>query len=123
GLAAGFLLFCFYLKWQPFMTRLELPLIVLGAPLAARLLDGWRHWIVPAVVALFLVNDARPALFENWTRRLHGPGNLFAITRDEAYFGDMTQWNNRESYMEAVERTARSGCGRVGIDISRNELE
>lgn len=123
GLVAGFLLFCFYLKWQPYMSRLELPLIVLGMPLAAGLLETWRPWIAPAVVALFLVNDARPALFANWTRRLHGPGNLFTIPRDEAYFSDMAQWNNRESYVEAVDRTARSQCTLVGIDISHNELE
>jgi hypothetical protein len=105
------------------MTRLELPVIVLAAPLDARIFDQPRQWWAAAALALFLLNNARPPLFENWTRPLRGPRNLFSISRDDAYFGDMAQWNNRESYLEAVERTARSGCALVGIDISRNELE
>jgi hypothetical protein len=35
----------------------------------------------------------------------------------------MGQWNNRASYLEALDRTARSGCAEIGIDISENQLE
>ena len=35
----------------------------------------------------------------------------------------MGQWNNRASYLESVDRTARSGCTAVGLDISENQLE
>jgi hypothetical protein len=75
------------------------------------------------VVCLFLVNNARPAMFENWTRPLKGPRSLFVTARDDNYFSDMSQWNNRASYLESVDRTARSGCLLVGIDITENQLE
>jgi hypothetical protein len=123
GLAAGFLLFCFYLKWQPFMARLELPLFVLAAIPAAVLLDRLRPAIVPAAICLFLAMNARLPLLENWTRPLKGPSSVFRTDRDTRYFADMWQWNNRESYVEAVGRTARSRCLRVGIDINENQLE
>jgi hypothetical protein len=123
GLAGAFLLFCFYLKWQPFMTRLELPLFVLAAVPAAFLLDALRPVCVPAAVAIFLVMSTRLPLLENWTRPLKGPASIFRTDRDSRYFADMSQWNNRASYLEAVERAARSGCRRVGIDISENQLE
>ena len=123
ALAAGFLLFCFYLKWQPFMARLELPLFVLAAIPAAVLLDRLRPAIIPAVICLFLVMNARLPLLANWTRPLKGPASVFRVDRDTRYFADMSQWNNRESYVEAVERTARSGCLRVGIDINENQVE
>jgi hypothetical protein len=35
----------------------------------------------------------------------------------------MGQWNNHASYLESVDRTARSGCTEVGLDISENQLE
>jgi 4-amino-4-deoxy-L-arabinose transferase-like glycosyltransferase len=123
GLLAAFLLFCWYLKWQPFLARLELPLFVAGAPLAALLIDRFRHPAVALLLALFLVNNARPALFENWTRPLSGPHSLLVTSRNDNYFSDMGQWNNRDSYLEAVDRLARSGCTRIGLDISANQLE
>ena len=123
ALFTAFLLFCLYLKWQPFLARLELPLFVLGAPLAAFLVEKLRYPAVAVVLALFLVNNARPALFENWTRPLKGPHSLLATARDDNYFSDMGQWNNRASYLESVDRAARSGCTQIGLDISENQLE
>jgi hypothetical protein len=123
ALLAAFLLFCYYLKWQPFLARLELPLFVLGAPLAGCLLEALRPNILALALCILLVNNTRAALFENWTRPLHGPRNLFITSRQDNYFADMTQWNNRASYLPAIDLTAASGCRTVGIDISRNQLE
>jgi hypothetical protein len=35
----------------------------------------------------------------------------------------MVQWNNRASYLQAVDLTVRSRCALVGIDITENQLE
>jgi hypothetical protein len=123
GLAAAFLLFCFYLKFQPFLARLELPLFVLAAPLGAWVLDRLRPQWLALVACVFFIAGTRLPLFENWTRPLTGPHTLFSKSRDENYFNDMGQWNNRESYLAAVDRVARSRCRRVAIDISENQLE
>jgi hypothetical protein len=123
GLLLAWVLFCVYLKWQPFLARLELPLFVLAAPLAACLLQRLRLAVLQVAICLFLVSAARPALLENWTRPLKGPHSLFATARNDNYFSDMVQWNNRASYLESVRRTAESGCQTVGIDISENQLE
>ncbi len=125
ALVAAFLLFCFYLKWQPFLARLELPLFIVAAPLAALVFDlpGRAATVFATVIAAFLVSNARLPLIANWTRPLKGPNSLLVTHRDDNYFNDMSQWNNRPSYVEAVERVAQSGCGLVGIDISRNQLE
>jgi hypothetical protein len=123
ALATGFLLFCGYLKWQPFLARLELPLFVLGAPLGAYLLDALRPRAAAALVCVFLATGARLPAIENWTRPLKGPHSLLQTVREDNYFSDMGQWHNRESYLESVDITARSGCPLVGIDISENQLE
>ncbi len=123
ALLSAFLCFCFYLKWQPFLARLELPLFLVGTPLAAWALERARRPWLGVAVCLFLVNSARPALFENWTRPLKGPRSLFVTARDDNYFSDMGQWHNQSSYEEAVAQTAQSGCLLIGVDINHNQLE
>ena len=123
GLCAAFMLFCLYLKWQPFLARLELPLFLAASPLAAWFLSRWRPAWLALAACLFLVGGTRLPLLENWTRPLKGPNNLWTSRREDDYFRDMGQWNNKASYLEAVSRVGGSGCKLVGIDITENQLE
>ena len=80
SLVVGFVVFCAYLKWIPFTARYQLPLFVLGAPLAAVVEEfGWR-WVRPVciqlVVCLFLLSGARLPALQNWVRPLQGPGSV-----------------------------------------------
>ncbi len=124
ALAAAFLGFCWYLRWQPYSARLFLPLFVAAMPLAAaaagRTLPLWAL----AVMSLFFVDAARLPVLQNWTRPLRGPRNLFTIPRDSAYFSDMPfPAESERAYREAADRVARAGCQTVGIDIGENQLE
>ena len=83
----------------------------------------WLPRWLALVLVLFLISGARLPLLENWTRPLQGANSLWTSRHDDDYFRDMGQWNNRASYLDAVDRVARSGCERVGIDISENQLE
>jgi hypothetical protein len=118
----AFLLFCFYLKWQPFQSRMLLPLFVLATPLAGLALERLRP-ILQVTVCLVLLNNARPYLFENWTRPLKGPNTVLRTAAEEEYFNDLTQWNNREQYLRAVQAISNAGCTRVGVDGSLNHIE
>jgi len=125
GLAGACLAFCFYLKWQPYSARLELPLFVLAAPLIAWLLR--RPLILQLAVCLFLVSGVRHPLLDNWTRPLRGPNSVLTEPRDLQYFNDMTQRNSqingRDAYFAAVDQIAATGCEAVGLDITLNQLE
>lgn len=130
ALLCAFVAFCAYLKWQPFLARLLVPLFVLAAPLAGvigeiggRAFGPKRRWLVQLVVCLFLLSNARLPLLENWVRPLKGPASVFHTPRSAQYFADMSQWNNQASYWKAVDILARSNCGTVGIDITNLQLE
>ncbi len=130
AIACGGLAFCAYLKWQPFLARLFLPLFVAAAPLAG--LAGelqasmrLKIWgvLATSVLCLFLLNNARPAALENWVRPLKGPASVLRRPREAQYFSDMKQWDNESSYRGAVELLANSQCSVVGIDITDLQLE
>lgn len=120
SLVLAFLAFCAYLKWQPFMGRMFLPLFVLSAPLVSLCRPLWLQ------VCLFvlLMDGARRPATENWTRPLRGPSSIFVTPRDRQYFSDMTQWREDwPSFRLAVEDLKALRCEVVGVDISRFQLE
>jgi hypothetical protein len=123
SLLVAYLLFCFYLKWEPSGARFQLPLFIVASPLAGFLLAEIRPIFIPILLGVFLLSGARLPLLKNWTRPLLGPQSIFAISRDESYFSDMLPLHDREAYLEAVDRTARSGCLTVGIDSSSDQPE
>jgi hypothetical protein len=130
ALVVAFMAFCAYLKWQPFLARLLLPLFVLGAPLTgiigelgAPAAPTIRPLLIQIAVCLFLLNNARPAVLENWVRPLKGPASVLRMPREAQYFADMSQWNNQTSYTTTADLLAKSTCGVIGIDITNLQLE
>ncbi len=113
---------CAYLKWQPFETRLLLPLFVAASPLAG-IAAGRLRMVVSILGCLFLLSVARLPAMENWVRPLEGPRSVLKIPRDDQYFADMGQWNNRASYERTVAILAGGDCAAIGIDATNLSLE
>jgi 4-amino-4-deoxy-L-arabinose transferase-like glycosyltransferase len=119
ALIAGFVLFCAYLKWQPFMARMFLPLFVLACPAVVVV----RPRMLQLALVLLLLDTAKPYLFENWVRPLKGPHSILRAPRDEAYFNDLHSLNIQPLTIEQVESAASSGCSLIGIDSNELQIE
>ena len=123
SLIAAFVLFCFYLRWQPYAARLLVPLFIAAAPLAGFLMDRMRPRFLAIVICLLLLDAARLPLLQNWIRPLTGPENVFTTSRTSRYFADIRHLGNEQAYLDAVGKAKNSGCEDVGIDINRSQLE
>jgi 4-amino-4-deoxy-L-arabinose transferase-like glycosyltransferase len=123
GVVLAFVLFCVAARFQWYIARLHLPVFVLGSPIAGLLLEKLRPVVLQAVIAVFLLDGAKPFVLENWVRPLKGPNSVLRTARSENYFSDMTAYNNRSSYLGAVALIRQSACTRVGIDNSLFSLE
>jgi len=133
ALSLAFLLFCLLIKWQPWGTRLHLPLLVLAAPYLAialfQILSFNRRVI--AALSLCIILSALPWLFGNQTRPLIASINpekkslefrsVITTPREEQYFADRP--HIREAYKEVTRHLAAQGYPVIGIISSGDAWE
>jgi hypothetical protein len=112
ALSAAIVVFSALLRWQPWNTRLELPLFVLGASLVATVVDrGAPRLSLP--LAVLLLAGMLPWVVYNQARPLLGPRSILAVSRADQYFTNQP-WS-RQPYREAIGFLVGSQCGRVGL--------
>jgi hypothetical protein len=123
AIGAAFLLFCSVLKWQPWNSRLHLPLFVLGAAvigLALSNLRPRRAWIVHAAMLALLIG-ALPGVVNNPSRPMIGSANVFSVPREQQYFANLP-WQY-EPYAGAAQQAAAGGCTSIGLILGANDWE
>ena len=75
---SGFLLFCLLLKWQPWHSRLELPIFVLmSAPIAWALTHSKKRLWLLQIVSLSLLIQSLPMVFSQPLLPVAGTRNIF----------------------------------------------
>jgi len=79
------------LRWQPWTSRLQLPLFVLAAPIVGVILDGFPSR-VPSIVAGVLALAAVPYVAMNESRPLLGSQSVFTMPREAQYFRRARRW-------------------------------
>lgn len=123
--AAQVFLFIAVLRWQPWITRLQLPLFALSAPLTAVLpLFRGRGWPA-AILGILLVVWASPALFLNRTRAFVGlPGfseSFWSKTPEQILFAKKPSL--QQQYQAAVDFVARRSNHEIGLMIGADDWE
>jgi hypothetical protein len=114
----AFLVFCLVLKWQPFHSRLHLPLFVLWSPAVAAV--AAMAWPAPAAYALAagLLALSGDAALSNELRPLvaRKGASVFTRSRHSQYFADRPPLT--AAYVAAADLVRRSGCRDIGLDLS-----
>lgn len=111
-LVTGFLIFCVTLRWQPWHSRLHLPVFVLGAPIIATAMDRLPRLLsVPAALLLALASYSW--VTENQTRPMTGGYSVFSTERNRLYF--MAQPGLFRAYSGIADAMKNRGIRRIGV--------
>ena len=109
----SFVLFSLVVKWQPWNSRLILPLLIWGSTLAAvqlsRGLPGDRIFFP----GLLLAAISLPYVLANPTRPLIGPRSVLVTERIQQYFANVP--DEIETYVQAAGMIHGIGCRQVGL--------
>jgi hypothetical protein len=123
GLGAAFLLFCLLLKWQPWNSRLHLPLFVLASPLV-----GLTWGTVPGmmwVTTILLAAGAIPSLLRNKLAPLVGRHTIFDTpSLDQMFYSFSGHSSSTErAYVAAAQVIDRHDCSHVGLILGWDDWE
>ena len=120
------LLFCWFLKWQPWSSRLHTPIFLLASPLAGILGADFRTTVYrPAAIVLFCY--AIPFLFINWSRPiLPLPGwSILTTERNQQYFANRPYlYEDYRNAIKAVQTLSSKGnVEEVGLYLGGDDWE
>jgi len=129
ALFAGFLLFCIMLRWQPWHSRLQLPLFVLFSPVAAGVISALGRERTERRLVLLFSLASLPWLLCNVTRPVITlsplvpgyPPSILATPRRLQYFADGSC--DLASYRDAASLIGRQGAQVVGLSSGGNGRE
>lgn len=119
--AMAFLLFCLSLKWQPWHSRLHLPLFVLCAPFVGLILSRFQGLVVRNVLAAALIVASVPNLLSSTTKPIKGKDSIFRTERIDQYF--IKRPGLKSPYLEAAKIIRETKCRDVGLFLDQEGWE
>ncbi|MBV8717464.1 MAG: glycosyltransferase family 39 protein [Chloroflexi bacterium] len=120
SLACAFVVFAALLRWQPWHTRLELPLFILGAPLVGIVVERVSPRFA-MILAAGLLLSMLPWVIYNQARPLVGPRSILFIDRTDQYFTNRP--GVRQPYEAAAGVLRERGCSVVGFVSNQDGWE
>ncbi len=114
-------LFCLLVKWQPWLSRLQLPLFILASAGIGVLLEKIRIPVLQMVIVTGLFLLAIPYVINAYPRHLLGKKNVFQQTREEQYFSMSKE--RYKNYAQISDRLAFSGCHDIGLVMGSDDWE
>jgi len=121
AVTAAFVLFCLYLKWQPWNSRLHLPLFVLWAPFIAVVSSSVLNHRAADLLCVVLMLSALPWVFYNNSRPLIGNTSILKVDRIDQYFSNRPEL--RDPYIEAALFLKSQQCSHIGLHMGGDSWE
>jgi len=116
AVAAGFVLFCGYLRYQPWHPRLHLAYFLLASPFIAAVLCGWVDRWIALLTSSFLIFNAVLCVVVNPLLPV-----LSREPRENLYF---VAWDGLRKPTQAVaDLIVKSGCANVLLKIGDDTWE
>lgn len=121
ALAVTYLIYCFFLKWQPWAGRLLLPILFVGAPLIGYALDSMARPVFTTMISAILVAATIPVLLFNPARSLVGEHAVWKVSRDSQLVAP--KFVLHTPVIRSSLFLASTGCNRIGLYIGANGWE
>ncbi len=120
-IVAGIVMFCVAFRWQPFGSRLQLPLFMAASPLIATIIPRQLPRAAMFIIAAFIGQRAIDALLNNPARPLMGKNSIVSATREERYFAEQPQAYG--PYAGAANFLKATSCRHIGLQTGWSEWE
>ncbi|MDP9176307.1 MAG: glycosyltransferase family 39 protein [Gemmatimonadota bacterium] len=121
AVVTGFLLFSFYLRWQPWHSRLWVPLFVVAAGAVGVAFESVAGRVIRGAITGSMMLGVLPSLVLNPPRPLVWRQPIYAIPRERQYFGE--DYRPYTTYRDAADYLASAGCYDIGLWISGDGAE
>lgn len=115
SLVLGFLLFSLLLRWQPWHSRLHLPLFVMASPLIGLLFSFTRKTGVAFLAAALLFIASLPWLLYNYQRPLLPYDGFSVLTAERVGIYFRARPELKRKYAEAARIILRQDCTDLGL--------
>lgn len=112
GVFISFFLFSFFLRWQIWNSRLQLPFFILSAPFVAYWLENISAFSKKTILILMIVLSL-PVIFMNENRPLLGERSVLIVPRITQYFNSNQEMET--SYRAAVDFVLQQNVSSLGL--------
>ncbi|OYE06751.1 ArnT family glycosyltransferase [Nostoc sp. 'Peltigera membranacea cyanobiont' 232] len=116
-----FIIFCYFVKWQAWNSRLHLPFFVLLSPFLGIVLSKLEKQRIAIIIVTFLLISSLPWVFLNRFRPIIDSNNIFQVSRIEQYFTNRPYL--KTTYAGAVEFLNSKKCSNIGLSMGNDPWE